>query len=183
MAILTVLVLPLPGSVRKPIFNTYERIFNQKEVKIVIYISGALISLLFVDSLNNTWKYKTNSTMDPRNYKGSYAYGSDYSARIFYNQRNLYIAGANLFLIVAIPTVFSIIRRLIKYEELSISKKSHDELKSELGELEKENQRLDKDILGLKSQKKGLERAYDEIADKLNSLDNGVTLETSKKDA
>ncbi|KAH3688095.1 hypothetical protein WICPIJ_000937 [Wickerhamomyces pijperi] len=170
MVILTVLVLPLPGSMRRPLFSTYERIFKLKEVMTVVYISASLISLLFIDSLSNTWKYKTSGTMNPRNYKGSYSYGSEYSAKIFYNQRNLYIAGANLFLIIAIPTVFTIIRRLIKYEDLYQVKKNQEALQEEVADLQKENERLEKNVTALKSQKKGLERAYDDIVDKLNDV-------------
>ncbi|KAH3667083.1 hypothetical protein WICMUC_005430 [Wickerhamomyces mucosus] len=169
MVFLVILVLPLALRIRKPLFNAYNKILESREVKTVIYVFGTLIALLLIDSVKNTWKYKTGTSYNPKNYKSSYSYGSDISVKIFYNQRNVYIAGANLFLIIAIPTVFNIIKRLIKYQELAIVKKSDEEIQKEIDELKSQISRADKDITALKSQKKGLERAYDELGDKINA--------------
>lgn len=175
MFITTVLVLPLPLAFRKQSLKIYEMLFNSKEVKTTVYISLTLVGLLFIDSFQKTFKFKTSSTYDPRRLQSTYSQGSDAMAKIFYNQRNLYISGAVLFFGIAIPTVFKIIRRLVKYEEFNLEKTSKEVSDAKIKELTDELAKKEKDIETFKSQKKGLEKSYDELSDKLNTNEGVVS--------
>lgn len=175
MFITTVLVLPLPLAFRKQSLKMYEMLFNSKEVKTTVYISLTLVGLLFIDSFQKTFKFKTSSTYDPRHLQSTYSQGSDAMAKIFYNQRNLYISGAVLFFGIAIPTVFKIIRRLVKYEEFNLEKTSKEVRDAKIKELTDELAKKEKDIETFKSQKKGLEKSYDELSDKLNTNEGVVS--------
>lgn len=175
MFITTILVLPLPLKLRKQFLKLYEYLFTSTEIKTTVYISLTLIGLLFIDSLQKNFKLKTSNTYDPRNIQSTYAQGPDVMAKIFYNQRNLYISGAVLFFGVAIPTVFKIIRRLIKYEEFNLEKTSKEARDAKVQELKDELAKKEQDIEAFKSQKKGLEKAYDDLSDRLNKAENVVT--------
>jgi len=174
MFITTILVLPLPLQIRKQSLKLYEYLFQHKEVKTTVNISLGLIGLLFIDSFQKTFKFKTSSTYDPRHLQSTYSQGPDAMAKIFYNQRNLYISGAVLFFGIAIPTVFNIIRRLIKYEEFNLEKTSKEVRDAKIKELTDELERKEKDIETFKSQKKGLEKSYDELSDQLNKKEGVV---------
>jgi predicted transcriptional regulator len=89
-------------------------------------------------------------------------------ARLFYSQRNVYITGAILFLTVAIPTVFTIVRRLIKYEELKQQSLDPKLVSDKIKELQAQLEAKARDLETLQKQKRGLEHSYDELADKLN---------------
>ncbi|CCH46190.1 Endoplasmic reticulum transmembrane protein 1 [Wickerhamomyces ciferrii] len=175
MFITTVLVLPLPLRFRKQSLKTYEFLFSSREVKTSVYISLTLVGLLFIDSFQKNFKFKTSNTYDPRYLQSSYNQTPDVMARIFYNQRNLYISGAVLFFGIAIPTVFNIIRRLIKYEEFNLEKTSKEVRDAKVKELNDELTKKEQDIETFKKQKKSLEKAYDELSEKLNKTSGVVT--------
>jgi len=52
MAVLFVLVLPLPNKIRKLLYNTYQRLYHNQQVKTVTIILSIIVGLLFIDS----WK-------------------------------------------------------------------------------------------------------------------------------
>lgn len=105
---------------------------------------------------------------------------ADLLARRFYSQRNLYISGAILFLTLAIPTVFSIVRRLIKYEELKRKANDPKAVEERVEQLTKQLASKDLDLQTLQKQKSGLETSYNKLADQLNEKE-GV-LSDKKKD-
>lgn len=155
MIALLFLVLPLPYKIRKPLFSIYIKVSESKEFKTVYYIINGLVLLLFIDSFSKVVRLKS----DVNGYKSTYNLNSDKIVRVFYNERNLYISGIIIFFSIAIPTVFQIIRRLIKYQELKdFSKEPQDPT-----ELQNELARLDKDLEAFKKQKTGLEKQFQEL--------------------
>ncbi|CAR28303.1 hypothetical protein ZYGR_0R00370 [Zygosaccharomyces rouxii] len=121
MAILFLVVLPLPFRVRRNFYSLYYRWTSNRKVQTTIYIFAGLVSILFVDSWRRA-QFKVhlhhyqrqgedvddNSAVTPTQALASRAY----------NQRNTYISGFILYFLVCIPAVFTIIRRLIKYQNL-----------------------------------------------------------------
>jgi hypothetical protein len=116
--------------------------------------------------------------------KSSYQQRSDLLARRFYSQRNIYITGAVLFLSLAIPTVFTILRRLIKYDELKMKALDAALIDKRVKELTLELERKQRDLDTLQKQKKGLERSYDDLADKVNEKTSkeSSTIRDKKRD-
>ncbi|SCV05705.1 LANO_0H13366g1_1 [Lachancea nothofagi CBS 11611] len=130
MACLFLLVLPLHYKIRKAMASTYFRLMSYTQVKTVIAIVGGLVGLLFVDS----WKrsqitvslhhHQVSAGADP-NGSGSVTSVQALASRA-YNQRNIYISGFILYFAFCIPTVISVVRRLVKYETLIREKASNE---------------------------------------------------------
>jgi phosphatidylglycerophosphate synthase len=167
MVALTFLVLPLPLKIRRPLLNVYIRISESREFKTVYYITNILVLLLFIDSFQKVIKLKT----DDGELKSTYNLNNDRIVKVFYNQRNLYISGIIVFFSIAIPTVFQIIRRLVKYQELKLeNKKAEDPIL-----LKKKIEALTKDLEAFKKQKAGLEKQFQELTFKEKSTGNKKT--------
>ncbi|SCU86207.1 LAMI_0D00892g1_1 [Lachancea mirantina] len=172
MAILFVLVLPLHYRLRKAIVNGYDKFMGNLQVKTVIWIGGALVGLLFVDS----WKraqisvflhhHKTTTGADPSG-SGSVTPVQALAARA-YNQRNVYITGFILYFSLCIPTVMSVVRRLVKWEELNRSlaegkagSNGENNGEEELASLQKSLMQKKASLEALKKQKTNLEAHFD----------------------
>lgn len=121
MIVLFTIVLPLPYRMRKFLYNSYYKWTTSKQFQTVYYIFGVIVGLLFVDSwkraqvkvsLYHHRKYSEDNS-DPAAVTPIQALASR-----AYNQRNVYISGFILYFMVCIPTVMTIVRRLIKYENL-----------------------------------------------------------------
>lgn len=163
MLAVAILVFPLPLTLRRYLFKIYERLWAVVEVRTIIRVISLLVGILFADALRSTFKFDTS--------KRSYQLGSETMARRFYAQRNLYITGAIIFLTLAIPSVFTIVRRLIKYEELKIQSKDPKVIEARVKELTTKLKSKQNDIDTLKKQKSGLEKSYDLLADQLHAYD------------
>ncbi|SCU94550.1 LADA_0G09252g1_1 [Lachancea dasiensis] len=178
MAILFVLVLPLHYKMRKVLVSTYFRFMSYTQVKTVIWIVIGLVSLLFVDS----WKrsqisvflhhHQTASGADP-NAVGTVTPVQALASRA-YNQRNIYISGFILYFCFCIPTVISVVKRLVKYETLMREKSSDPTTKSEetaeVTALRKELAEKQASIKALRKQKANLEAHFDKsVANEANS--------------
>lgn len=175
MTALAILVFPLPLVLRKKAFMIYQRAYDSKELRTVGVVTTVLIGLQFSDSLRSSWKWHREYTQNH-----SMVTSADLLARRFYSQRNLYISGAILFLTLAIPTVFSIVRRLIKYEELKRKANDPKAVEERVEQLTKQLASKDLDLKTLQKQKSGLETSYNKLADQLNEKE-GV-LSDKKKD-
>lgn len=180
MVALAVLVFPLPLSVRRHAFQLYRKIYESESLRTTTRVGTFLVLIMFVDSLTSTWKIQ--SMVDGT--KSSYQQRSDLLARRFYSQRNIYITGAVLFLSLAIPTVFTILRRLIKYDELKMKALDAALIDKRVKELTLELERKQRDLDTLQKQKKGLERSYDDLADKVNEKTSkeSSTIRDKKRD-
>lgn len=136
MACLFVLVLPLHYKIRRGLVSTYDRFMSYTQVKTVLWIVSGIVGLLFVDS----WKrsrisvflhhHQATSGVDPDG-AGAVTPVQALASRA-YNQRNIYISGFILYFLFCIPTVISVVRRLVKYETLIRDKESKSIKQSEV---------------------------------------------------
>lgn len=121
MVILFVVVLPLSFRVRRNLYSVYYKWTSNRKVQTTIYICAGLISILFFDS----WR-RAQFKVKLHHYQGQGQDIDDNSAVTptqalasrAYNQRNTYISGFILYFLACIPAVFTIVRRLIKYQNL-----------------------------------------------------------------
>lgn len=190
MAILFIVVLPLPHRLRRMIYKMYYKWSSNSQFKTVYYIFGGLVGLLFVDS----WK-RAQVKVSLYHHKRYSEDDSDPSAVTpiqalasrAYNQRNVYISGFILYFMICIPTVMTIVRRLNKYQTLineqneKNPKKAHAEKlveDKEINELKEKLRAKDVSLQGLQKQVKNLEEYFD----KQNSNKNPAGDEAEKKD-
>lgn len=119
MVMLFIFVLPLPFRIRRGIFSTYNQLTAKQQIKTIIFITGCLVGLLFIDS----WK-RSQIRVSLYHNDNSGSIGSSAVTPIqalasrAYNQRNMYISGFILYFSICIPTVMSIVKRLVKYQGL-----------------------------------------------------------------
>ncbi|AQZ15294.1 YET1 (YKL065C) and YET2 (YMR040W) [Zygosaccharomyces parabailii] len=196
MTILFVVVLPLPFVVRRKIYALYYKWTSSRKVMTSIYIFAGLVSILFVDSWRRAqfkvWLHHYSREQQEVDENGSVTPTQALATRA-YNQRNTYISGFILYFLVCIPSVFTIIRRLIKYQNLinklegkpvgpstpgtqptnkgkgkvNSTKEGKPEFvdEREIDHLKHELERKDVDLEGLQKQVKNLENYFDEQND------------------
>ncbi|AJS95515.1 BMC_2a_G0042400.mRNA.1.CDS.1 [Saccharomyces cerevisiae] len=117
MAILFILVLPLPQRMRRWLYIRYSIISTNKKFR--TYMVGIMIfvGLLFIDS----WKRSQIKVSTYRNQKNPYIINSvtpvDALASRAYNQRNVYISGFIIYFYICILTVMSILRRIVEWND------------------------------------------------------------------
>ncbi|QLL34226.1 hypothetical protein HG536_0G00830 [Torulaspora globosa] len=177
MVLLFIIVLPLPYRMRKFLYNTYYKWTSSKQFQTVYYIFGIIVGLLFVDSwkraqvkvsLYHHRKYNEENP-DPAAVTPIQALASR-----AYNQRNVYISGFILYFMICIPTVMTIVRRLVKYENLIREEKADRPKDAKLGrpvedrdidELAEKLKNREASLRGLQKQVKNLEEFFDKQND------------------
>ncbi|EGW30645.1 uncharacterized protein SPAPADRAFT_56637 [Spathaspora passalidarum NRRL Y-27907] len=176
MIILLVLVLPLPQVVRQQIVSLAQVCQNSQNFKVGVIFSLMLMTLQFLDCLKRLHRYSgavDNPYFDSSNnhhYEHSLSY--DQLASKFYAQRNLYLSGAILYLMLAIATVLAIVKKMVskeaEYRELAATANDTSlKSKQEQEEIEKLQQLIDKkqlDIDTFKKQISGLQAAYNDLS-------------------
>lgn len=117
MAILFVLVLPLPQRMRRWLYTRYNAISSNKKFRTYMIGIMMLVGLLFVDS----WKRSQVKVSTYRDQKNSFVINSvtpvDALASRAYNQRNVYISGFIIYFCICILTVMSILRRIVEWND------------------------------------------------------------------
>ena len=179
MGILFFIVLPLPNRIRKLVYNTWTKLSNKQEYRTVSYILWVIVGLLFIDS----WKranipihlyFHSNRGDNTINRLGNNFEDSVTSiqglATRAYNQRNVYISGFILYFMIVIPSIMTLIKRLIKYQDLIDTKmggkqEELDKLKTgdkDLDELRDQLKKREISLDGLKRQISNYEKYFDE---------------------
>lgn len=142
MAILFILVLPLPQRMRRWLYIRYSIISTNKKFR--TYMVGIMIfvGLLFIDS----WKRSQIKVSTYRNQKNPFIINSvtpvDALASRAYNQRNVYISGFIIYFYICILTVMSILRRIVEWNDKM--KAGDDILKEKLRRKQKYLEELQK---------------------------------------
>ncbi|EHN01474.1 Yet1p [Saccharomyces cerevisiae x Saccharomyces kudriavzevii VIN7] len=175
MVMLFIFVLPLPFRIRRGIFSTYNQLTAKQQIKTIIFITGCLVGLLFIDS----WK-RSQIHVSLYHHDNSGAMGSSAVTPIqalasrAYNQRNMYISGFILYFSICIPTVMSIVKRLVKYHGLINEQKKQKLTKTSskaekaskeaanYAKLQEELKKKQISLEGLQKQVKNLEKYFDE---------------------
>lgn len=160
MAILLLLVLPLPHLVRRKFIGTIDVLQKNQNVKVGIIFFTVILGLQFVDCVNRL--QKMDFIKNPYYASSNGMLNNEQLASKFYSQRNLYLSGAVLYLELAIYSVITIVRKLV-LKETKLRAGNDD------GEVEKYTELVklrEKDIEVLRKQIDGIQREYDG----LNSL-------------
>lgn len=119
MVTLLLMVLPLPHPVRVKIMDIATLLRNLKNFKIGFWFTVILLSMQFADCIQRLERFGNLGNpyfaLNSQNKQfGTMSY--DQLASKFYSQRNLYITGAVLYLMLAIYTVSTILKKLVSKE-------------------------------------------------------------------
>lgn len=196
-----VLLLTLP--VASP--SKWQRFFKSK---FLAYISGqasmyflvliGVLVLCLLDAIREMQKYSNNESSDHQHLDAE----MQGNMRLFRAQRNFYISGFALFLLVVIRRLVQMISQIATLlaqseanfrqaqsasvtaktllaqqgEGDSKNKKEVDELKTQIEQLEKELSREKKDKEAVKSQAESLNKEYDRLAEEHSKLQKKLTV-------
>ncbi|AET38037.1 Yet2p Ecym_2295 [Eremothecium cymbalariae DBVPG len=163
MVVLFILVMPLPHLLRRVIVVNSEKLLRTSELKTAVWISYALIGLLFLDS----WKRVSQAEKHYEDGFGDRMMESSMQNFVTktYNQRNLYITGFILYFSICIPTVLKVIESLSKHEQLLKEGTTLKEETKDLKALEVELKNKKATLKALKAQKANLEAHFDKVTE------------------
>lgn len=176
MVTLLLMVLPLPHPVRVKIIDISILLRNLKNFKIGLWFTVILLSMQFMDCIQRLQRFghlgnPYFALNSQNNQFGTMSY--DQLASKFYSQRNLYITGAVLYLMLAIFTVSTILKKLVsketEFRKLSSgeakgdSKVANEEELNEVAKYKKLIEQKETDIATLKKQIGGLQKSYDDL--------------------
>jgi len=184
MSIFLLLVVPLPFTWRKKMF---EFISNSPVIAKLQYgmkITFIFILILFIDSVNRV--YRVQRELSEMGHAGPYgnAMGSDRSevqARKFYSQRNMYLCGFTLFLSLILNRTHSFILDILKLEQ-KVNELNATNARSSKGAAAEELAKKDRQIEAIKTQAEGLSREYAELSDRFVALERKGALQEPKKE-
>ncbi|ODQ78235.1 hypothetical protein BABINDRAFT_9458 [Babjeviella inositovora NRRL Y-12698] len=171
LAILAVLVAPLPQVVRSKIVDLATFAMRQVHCQVISVFSSALIGLMFLDSVHKLARAAPPALNHPL---GTVAPPptSEQLVRVFYAQRNMYLTGAVLFFGMAIGTVVTILKQLVRAQKRLAAVKgdsseggASEGSLQEIDNLKKDLNKKEMDVNTLKKQVDGLGRAFDDLAD------------------
>jgi len=184
MTTFCVLVLPLPFTVRKKLFSFLSENPLVAKLAYGLKISFIFVAILFVDAVQRMLRL-TAKAEDATGQQGMQDVRTEtnFAARKFYAQRNMYLTGFTLFLSIILTRTFYILLDLVhvqgEYSELKKAStangkttSSGDEskqiatLKSELSAL----QAKERDFDNLKKQANQQAAEYDRLATDYNKL-------------
>lgn len=158
---LTLLGLPLPSKLKKPVISTLSKPFLSPTVQITIKCLLAFILLLFIDSINKV--YSVESELDKLKEAGAGVHPQgrmEILSRKFFWQRNMYLTGITLFLTFALTRTVALVWELfeLKEEYNSALKSKKDELAPAEKALNEQIESVDEEIARLKGQASALQK-------------------------
>ncbi|GEQ71305.1 hypothetical protein JCM33374_g4987 [Metschnikowia sp. JCM 33374] len=162
MAIVAILLVPLPYPVRLRIVNGWAALRKNANFKVgSIFVSGIMI-LQFTDCVQKLQKYHRTEHLDM-----GVGLSPDKLASKFYAQRNLYLSGAVLYLGLSIHTVFSIMGKLVAKETSyrAAQKEAVKDDSKEISALKESIKKRDIEIAAMKKQIEGVQKAYDALTE------------------
>ncbi|EOR03886.1 hypothetical protein J056_001964 [Wallemia ichthyophaga EXF-994] len=171
-----VLVAPMPFAFKQRFFKFLSTNPLVAKLQYSLKISLIFTSILFFDAVQRMLKVvKEGQAAKEEHSFNDVRSESNFAARKFYSQRNVYLTGFTLFLSLILSRVFGIIMDLIKAEEeLSLMKKDGDSSSAET--FKKQLDSKDREINILKKQSTQNNQAMNDL------VDNANTSSGSKKD-
>lgn len=169
MVTLLALVSPLPHPVRSKFVDIEIFLSKLKNFKVGLTFSIILLGMQFMDCVNRLEKlgHVVNPFKAQVGFFGTMGY--DQLASKFYSQRNLYLTGAVLYLMMSIYTVTTIIKKLVlkeaEYRRLKIAETSGEgkDDSEEILKYKKLIEQKDTDIATFRKQVGGLQKSYDDL--------------------
>jgi len=190
MALFMLLIIPLPFTIRRKMFNFISQSPIIAKLQYGMKITFIFILILFVDSVNRVYRVQVELA-ESKDQGAAAVMGherAEVQARKFYSQRNMYLCGFTLFLSLILNRTYIMILEVLQLEE-RIKKYEGDPKvagkggavtatdSAEIARLKKELAQKDIDLETLKKQSEGLSREYNNLGDKLTANDG-----TPKKD-
>ncbi|TPX60650.1 hypothetical protein SpCBS45565_g07459 [Spizellomyces sp. 'palustris'] len=154
MALFTLLIAPLPLSLKRQFLIWMSKSPVIAQAKQWLKIVFVYVFIMFLDSLNRTMRKDDANQTD-------HHHDPYHRARLFYDQRNLYLTGAVLFLSLLLNRFFSMITELVTNESKAevLKQQAAKQSKEYMRLLDKEQDR-EKEIADLK---KDLEEARKQV--------------------
>ncbi|KAI0016142.1 B-cell receptor-associated protein 31-like-domain-containing protein [Xylariomycetidae sp. FL0641] len=182
MSFFMLLVVPMPFKVKRSFFTFLSENSIVGKVRYGLKITFIFILILFLDSVNRVYRVQMELAAATDNAKGSAAVMGherlEVQARKFYSQRNMYLCGFTLFLLLIVNRTYIMILETMRLEEKlrqyegtdSNTKKSAEMAAAgkpgEIARLRQEIEKRDRDIANLKKQAEGLSREYHDLCEK-----------------
>ncbi|WFC94226.1 Endoplasmic reticulum transmembrane protein 3 [Malassezia brasiliensis] len=164
MAMFMVLIVPLPFSARRKLFQFLATSEVVAKINYSVRITFIFVAVLFIDAFQRMMKVSAEAHT-PQDQKGFTDYRSEtnYHAKKFYAQRNVYLTGFTLFLSLILARTHSLVLDLINaQEELAssidsgaVDKQSKIEietLRKQVDQQQKEYNRLSDELAKAKSE-------------------------------
>jgi hypothetical protein len=190
VALFTVLSLPLPSKIRRPLIHGIAKPFQQKEVSIAIKCILIFILILFVDSVNRVNAINEELRGFSQNATGASAQSaslitdrSEIQARKFYAQRNLYLTGFTLFQTLIVTRTYNLVYELLNLKDEVRSNGAHSTSNEEVTKLKAELTEKTENLEILKKQAESLRRDYDQLSEEqLSGKDTVEPISDKKSD-
>jgi len=177
MFIFVALVVPLPFTWRRKLFNFVSESPLIAKLQYGLKITFIFITILFIDSVNRVYRVQIESAIAHKNTNNEVLGGSarmEVQARKFYSQRNMYLCGFTLFLSLILNRTYVMILDTLRLEE-EVKRLNGDKSakgsSSEITQLKKELAAKDRDIANLKKQGEGFQTEYNRLADEKAGAD------------
>ncbi|TIB83057.1 B-cell receptor-associated 31-like protein [Wallemia mellicola] len=164
-----VLVAPMPFAFKQKFFKFLSTNPLVAKLQYSLKISLIFTSILFFDAVQRMFRVvKEGQTAKEEHAFTDVRSETNFAARKFYSQRNVYLTGFTLFLSLILSRVFGIIMDLIQsQEELGLMKK--DGQSSAAQNFKKQIEAKDREIEILKKQSTQNNKAMNELVDNANS--------------
>jgi len=185
MAFFLLLVTPLPFAARRRFFTFLSESPIVGKIAYALKIMFIFVAILFVDAVQRMFRTAADADLAKQSGQGASDVRSEtnFAAKKFYAQRNMYLTGFTLFLSLILTRTYYIILDLIhtqeEYAKLKKATQSNskaaiaggdqtkqiEELKTKLAAAEAKS----RDYETLKSQANGQAKEYDRLADEYNA--------------
>ncbi|KAL0566581.1 Endoplasmic reticulum transmembrane protein 3 [Marasmius crinis-equi] len=196
MATFCLLVAPLPYTVRKGLFRFLSESVIIAKLAYGVKISFIFVGILFFDALQRMFRITAEAEAAKANnqHLGDVRAETNFAARKFYAQRNVYLTGFTLFLSLVLTRTFYVVLDYLhvqeEYAKVSTGADSKGAKGKGKGAVTASNTDKDKEIATLKAQVRDFETLksqaksqadeYNRLADRYNKLSGEKPI--SKKD-
>ncbi|WRT67945.1 uncharacterized protein IL334_004919 [Kwoniella shivajii] len=190
LTLFSTMVCPMPFTLRKKLFHFLSENPIVAKVQYGLKITFIFVAVLFVDAVQRMVRIaQEGAAAKAKTDMADVRTETNYAARRFYAQRNLYLTGATLFLSLLLARVFYIVLDFIHVQEnftalqTKVARQSGasgeaEELRKRINELEAElkvNQGKDRDFDTLKKQASQQNAEYNRLADEHNKSTGAVS--------
>ncbi|CBQ71138.1 conserved hypothetical protein [Sporisorium reilianum SRZ2] len=177
MAMFMVLIVPLPFTWRRKLFHFLATNPVVAKIQYGLKITFIFVAVLFVDAVQRMVKVMSEgeTARDNRGVQDVRT-ETNYAARKFYSQRNMYLTGFTLFLSLILSRTYSLILDLINTQEELVALKKGAKGSASGADIEK---KYLTEIDTLKKQTKQQQDEYNRLSDELAKATGNVS---TKKD-
>lgn len=159
MAMFMVLIVPLPFSARRKLFQFLATSEVVAKINYGVRITFIFVAVLFIDAFQRMMKVSAESHVAQENQGFTdFRSESNYHAKKFYAQRNVYLTGFTLFLSLILARTYSLVLDLINAQE---------ELASSVDGASPEDKQYKTQVDTLKKQVEQQQQEYNRLSDEL----------------